>query len=210
MNYEPPAGAAPRHEKFKGLAWSGLILGIVGIVGSIVPILNNLTALAALVGLILAVIAIFGTKRVLATIGGALCIVAIVVTVAMQDQFVKELDKQFESVTNGSSPGATSEGQGSAEADVILNGCSASTEYGMTNVAADVDITNSTDSPASYWVTIGVDDQEGNRLSEIHAVANDLRAGQTSKQSGQMAMTMIPEGNSDVNCSVVSVDRMSL
>lgn len=215
MTYQPTTYPEPQREKFKGLAWSGLILGIVGVVGSIIPIVNNLTAVAAVVGLILAVIAIFGTKKVVATIGGVLCILAVTFTVIAQQAFVNELDKTFGEVersvqggsASGSQGGGTSAEQSGAVNDVTLNGCTTSTNYGMTDVSADLDITNSTDSQASYWVTIGVDDTEGNRLSEINAIANNLQPGQSSNKSGQQAMTMLPEGPVDVTCSVVSVDR---
>lgn len=97
----PPA-QAPAQEKFRGLAWAGLILGIVGVCGSILPIFNNLTAVAAFVGLILAVIAVFGTKKVVAAIGAALCVLAIVLTVVVQAVLVQQLDKTI----NGAGTGA--------------------------------------------------------------------------------------------------------
>lgn len=78
--------------KFSALAWTGLILGIVGLVGSIIPILNNVTAVIAAVGAILGIIALFGTRKLLAGIGVALCVAAIAATVAAQTAFVEELE----------------------------------------------------------------------------------------------------------------------
>lgn len=97
-----PPVQAPVQEKFRGLAWAGLILGIVGVCGSILPIFNNLTAVAAFVGLILAIIAVFGTKKVVAAIGAALCVLAIVLTVVVQAALAEQLDKTI----NGAGTGA--------------------------------------------------------------------------------------------------------
>ncbi|MER7079854.1 protein of unknown function [Saccharopolyspora kobensis] len=93
QQHAPYPYAQPQRARFKGLAIAALVLGIVGVVGSIIPILNNVTALAALVGLVLGVIALFGTKKVMAGIGAGLCVLAIVVTIAMQALFLRELDK---------------------------------------------------------------------------------------------------------------------
>lgn len=102
-----PPMQAPPEEKFRGLAWAGLILGIIGICGSILPIVNNLTAVAAFVGLVLAVIALFGTKKVVAAIGAALCVLAIVVTVALQGLMLEAIDETLEEAgTGGGAPAA--------------------------------------------------------------------------------------------------------
>lgn len=90
----------PARTKFSGLAWTALILGIVGLVGSPVIILNNVTAIAAGVGVILGLIAVFGSKKVLAVIGTALCIGAIAVTVAVQNAAVAELNEQLNDINN--------------------------------------------------------------------------------------------------------------
>ncbi|MEC3978140.1 hypothetical protein [Amycolatopsis sp. H20-H5] len=89
--YPTPASVA-KPAKFAGLAWTALILGIVGVVGSPIIFLNNLTAVVAGVGLILGIIALFGTKKVLTSIGIVLCILAIVFTVIAQNAAVKKLD----------------------------------------------------------------------------------------------------------------------
>lgn len=113
--------AAPQHpaaqeskSKFSGLAWACLILGIIGICGSPLPLLNNLTAVAAFVGLILGIIALFGTKKVVAGIGVALCVLSIAATVALQAAMVRGINKAFEEVRSGpTEPGANAgSGQG--------------------------------------------------------------------------------------------------
>lgn len=81
-----------RPTRLAALAWTALILGIVGIVGSPIIFWNNLTAVVAGVGLILGIIAMFGSKKLLAAIGIALCIAGIVFTVLAQEAVVKTLD----------------------------------------------------------------------------------------------------------------------
>ncbi|WP_162830088.1 hypothetical protein [Amycolatopsis palatopharyngis] len=68
--------------------------------GSPVLILNNLTAIVAGVGAVLGIIAIFGSKRVLAIIGTALCVAGIAITVVVQQQAVEELDGILNGETN--------------------------------------------------------------------------------------------------------------
>lgn len=90
---------ALRPARFGGLAWSALILGIVGLVGSPVILFNNLTAIATGVGVILGLIALFGTKKLLAGIGVALCVGAIVFTVSAQQAAVEELNRVFDNAS---------------------------------------------------------------------------------------------------------------
>lgn len=94
------ASVTPARTKFAGLAWTALILGIVGLVGSPVIIFNNLTAIAAGVGVVLGLIAVFGSKKVLALIGTALCVGAIVATVAVQKAAVNDLNQKIDEVNN--------------------------------------------------------------------------------------------------------------
>jgi hypothetical protein len=70
----PPQTPTP--PRFTRLAWASLILGIVGSVFSVVPILDIMTMLGAIVGIVLGVVALFGSRKVLAGIGAALCLLA--------------------------------------------------------------------------------------------------------------------------------------
>jgi hypothetical protein len=90
--HAPPPAAPQKPARFGALAWTALILGIVGVVGSPIIIFNNLTAIAAFVGLVLGAIALFGTRKVLALIGVALCVAAITFTVLAQQSAVEKLD----------------------------------------------------------------------------------------------------------------------
>ncbi|MDX8146232.1 hypothetical protein SK854_29250 [Lentzea sp. BCCO 10_0061] len=107
--YTPPPAAPQRPTRFGALAWAAVILGIVGVVGSWVIFLNNLTAIAAFVGIVLGVIALFGTRKVLATVGVVLCVLAIVFTVVAQQAAVEELDKILNGDVNQGQVGAPGE-----------------------------------------------------------------------------------------------------
>lgn len=107
--YAPPPAAPQKPTRFGALAWAAVILGIVGVVGSWVIFLNNLTAIAAFVGIVLGVIALFGTRKVLATVGVVLCVLAIVFTVVAQQAAVEELDKILNGDVNQGQVGAPGE-----------------------------------------------------------------------------------------------------
>ncbi|MFJ6674247.1 hypothetical protein ACIQMJ_24325 [Actinosynnema sp. NPDC091369] len=104
-----PQPVAVKPTRFGALAWAALIFGIVGIVGSPIIIFNNLTAVVAGVGFVLGFIALFGTKKIIAVIGVALCVLGIVFTVIAQQAAVEKLDE----IINGS----TNQGQVSGGAD---------------------------------------------------------------------------------------------
>ncbi|WP_438388969.1 DUF4190 domain-containing protein [Actinopolyspora saharensis] len=104
---QPPQPPQRLKPKFSGMAWASLILGIIGMCGSPIPILNNLTAVAAFVGVILGVIALFGGKKIVASIGTGLGVLAIVITVILQGMMVRELDKALEQGGSGSGTSST-------------------------------------------------------------------------------------------------------
>jgi hypothetical protein len=189
---------AARPAKFVGLAWSSLILGIVGVVFSPLPIINNVSALIAVVGIILALIALFGSRKILAGSGAALCTLAIVFTVAKQNHDVAALDKAF-----GHDPVAVK--------DVAVSGCSVTSEYGLASTHATVKITNSTDRTQSYMATISVNDTNGARIGEINTSSNSLAAGQSVTLTGVAASGTAGTGAQPgpATCVVTNVNRFA-
>jgi len=198
----PPPQPAPR--KFHALAWSSLICGIVGTVGSPIIFLNNLTAVIAAVGIVLGIIALFGTSRTIAGIGIAVGVAAIALTVVVQGNAVEELDREFGELTD-ETPGAPP-----ATEDVALAGCEIVDDgYGFTSAQADLTITNSTDAPRSYLVTISLNNASGARLGELNTSSSSLAAGQSVRLSGLDASGLAPEGvrAGPIACAVADVDR---
>ncbi len=104
-SYPPPLAAPPA--RFVGLAWSSLILGIIGIAFSPLPIINNISALVAVVGIILGLIALFGSRKGLALIGIGLRVLAVVFTVAKQNNDVAVLDGQGGRISGQQEPSGT-------------------------------------------------------------------------------------------------------
>lgn len=180
------------------MAWSSVILGIVGVVGSPIIFLNNLTAVVAAVGVILGAIALFGTRKILAAVGVALCVAGIAFTVAAQGAAVKELDEVFD----GTSP--------EAMADVTVSNCQVINDgYGYMSAQGTVVITNSTSETQSYFVTISVNDDAGARIGEINAVSNSLAPGQSVTLTGTDVSGTVNEAAEPgpTSCQVASVSR---
>ena len=102
----PPAGPVPggREPAVRGhrpLTVCGVIavvFGALGLVLSVIPIVNNLAAILGFIGAVLAVVALVGTFRgrrhgkALSVVAAALCVLAIVVTLAMQAATGKAID----------------------------------------------------------------------------------------------------------------------
>lgn len=111
------------------------------------------------------------------------------------DQFGRDLDK-----IGGNDPAAI--------ADVSVTGCSGDSEFGTTMLRTTVDITNSTDRTQSYMVTVGVNNPDGARVGEIHAISNSLGAGQSVTLSGPSASGMATQDVAGaITCTVAKVTR---
>lgn len=186
-----------KRSKFSGLAWAGLILGIVGCVGSPIIFLNNLTAVAAGVGVILGIIALFGTKKIVAGIGVILCILAIVFTVMAQSAAVGELDDlndmsdavqaPFEDNTQSETlpVGQTYNGDTMklkvSNPHSITTGQYAMPEQNAKAIAYDVTVTNTSDKPIDL-VMLTIQATVGQSPSEqVYDSQTDLQGTPTTK-----------------------------
>ncbi|GAA3844517.1 hypothetical protein GCM10022243_08590 [Saccharothrix violaceirubra] len=69
---------------FGVLAWPSIALGVVGLACSPVLGINRITAIVAGVGVVLGVIALFGGRKLLATVGVVLSVLAIASTVVVR------------------------------------------------------------------------------------------------------------------------------
>jgi hypothetical protein len=185
-------------KRFVGLAWSSLILGIVGIVFSPLPVINNVSALIAVVGIILGLIALFGSRKILAGGGVALCVLAVVFTIVKQNHDVAALDKAF-----GHDPAALK--------DVAVSDCSVTSEYGLASTHATVKIANPTDKIQSYSATISVNDTNGARIGEINTFTNSLAPGQSVTLTGMQASGTADTGAKPgpASCAVAKVSRIA-
>lgn len=106
-SYHPESSPYGTPEKFVGMAWAAVILGIVGVVFSWIPFLDVLTMLGAITGLILGVIAVFGSRKTTAGIGVGLCILATVFTSLVMNRVTDALHP-----ASGSSSASSASGLG--------------------------------------------------------------------------------------------------
>ena len=202
--YQPPP-ATPL-ARFVGLAWSSLILGIVGIVSSLVLITKSVAMLAAIVGVVLGLIALFGSRKALAGIGVALCALAVTLVVLLPSILVPNVGKPFIGSGAMYTNGKEFANDPSAMSAATVSDCEISSDHGFTMADATVKVTNSTDSPQSYIVTINVNDSSGTRVAQTLAVIDSLAAGQSgvSPAGGPMAQDAMP---GKATCVVAAVHR---
>lgn len=196
----PPQQPWPQQpaSRFSGLAWTAVILGIIGVVGSPVILLNNLTAVVAAVGVVLGLVALFGTRKVLAAVGVALCVAAITFTVMAQGAAVAKLDQAF-----GNDPAAAQ--------DVTVANCAVVSQYGNKSTQATIKVTNPTAVTQTYSITISVNDKAGARIGEINAFSNSLAAGQSATLTGLNARGLADDTArpGPASCTVADVNRFA-
>ncbi|MGH3935573.1 MAG: hypothetical protein ACRDS1_11465, partial [Pseudonocardiaceae bacterium] len=86
--------------------------------------------------------------------------------------------------------------------DVVVSRCNTTENIiGMADIA--VQITNSTNRVQSYWVTVSINDANGNRLEEANGAANSIRPGQSA------TATLLASGvEGAASCEVADVSRI--
>lgn len=88
----PGTPAAKPRKARKGMAITGLVLGLVALAGSPIPILNNATIAAGVVGIVFAAIGLFGAHKVMAGFGLVTAIAGIAIGIALQISWAHQLD----------------------------------------------------------------------------------------------------------------------
>lgn len=94
------AGKEQDGRKTSGLAITGLVLGIIGLILSFIPFINNAAFVIAIIGAVFAIIGIVKTGkngkkkgRVMSIVATVLCVLAIVITLGMQQSASKAINK---------------------------------------------------------------------------------------------------------------------
>jgi hypothetical protein len=90
LYYQP---TQPRPSGIHPISWISFGLGIVGVAGIPIPILNNMTAIFALIGVVLGIVGGFKRGYWLAVASVALCMIALVGTIAIQVHWSNELNE---------------------------------------------------------------------------------------------------------------------
>jgi len=101
-------------------------------------------------------------------------------------------------VTEASASASADSAQGAQ--DVAVTDCKMG-DFGT--ATATLTITNSSDSPKSYLVTVSGNDDTGARLSEMNAAANTVGAGQTATVDALGSVT----SGTVTQCVVANVNR---
>lgn len=178
------------NNKLSVSALIGLIVGIIALLLSAVPIINNFAAVLAVVGIILGIMGVLKVKKKkrtgkkIAISALSISVLALVVVFASQamygaaiDEVSKSVDKEMSKVTGDSTDEllkndvSVEMGQFVATAD----------EYGLTESALPVTVTNKNAESKSYSIQIEAVDSEGKRIADDYVYANDLGAGQTQE-----------------------------
>ena len=124
-------------------------------------------------------------------------VATVLLTIAVSGCAVETSDGPGSSV---SEDGATSEGE--ASSDVVVESCQRG-DFGL--ITSTLAITNSSDSPKSYLVTVSADGPDGARVAELNAAANSVQPGQAARVDATGSVSgEAPEG---LTCTVVSVNR---
>ncbi len=164
----------------------------VGLVASIIGISHTRPGRKkgrgiAIAGLIISALAAIGTAVVIAFIA-----------VVASDPAVQDSVQQLDDISNGVE--ATS---GDATGDVVIDSCEAG-DYGAIN--ADATVTNSTEVPATYSITVSANDADGNRVAELNGFANSVAPGQSASVDLVGMVESAPEG---MQCVVANVTRLA-
>ena len=176
-------------EKKSGLATAGMVLGIIGICLSFIPIINNaaffLGLLATIFGIISLVKKSSKGKAIAALVLGVL---AIVITLVLQDSWGKELDNVSKELDKTSQE--LNKVTGDATEEVLKNDVQVTLgkleisqdEYGLTDSKLVVTVKNITKEKKSYSIHIEAVDSNGQRIQDDYVTVNDLGAGQQTEE----------------------------
>ncbi len=176
----PPA--QPTQKKKSGLATAGLVLGIIGISTSFIPIVNNasffLGILAAIFGIIVLIKRTDKTKSIVALILGVL---AIIITLVMQDIWMKAVDDAFDELDNelGYMVGDKTEDILNNYLDVSIGEFKVIEDEYFDESEMSITLKNKGAERKSFDVTIEAVDASGNRIATDTIYVSDLGAGQS-------------------------------
>lgn len=167
--------------KKSGLAVAALVLGIVGIALSFIPIINNAAFVFAVIGLILGIIALAKkNKKGPAIAGVILCVLAIIITLVMQQAAAKALNEassNLEKIGNDMSGDNTAEILGK-DVSVDLGQFVVTPGQYSTTTELPVTITNLTSEQKTFVIQIEAVSADGTRITDDTVYANNLGASQ--------------------------------
>lgn len=204
-----------RPRKLSAAAITGLVLGIIGIIFSFIPIINNVAFILGVIGLVFGIVGMVATKRYgkrrgrgLAIAAVILTILAMVITLVMQQATGKALDDAL---------GTSSTTSQSASSDAKKSGgessSSAAAASGAQDTEGDLDklhvkIVSAAKSGADYngqpTVLVTYEWTNNTDKNQVFSVATSAKAFQNGKELDLAIYTEAPAGY-DSNASLQEV-----
>lgn len=162
------------------LCTAGLVLGIIGLCTSFIPVINNLSFFMGILAVILGLVSIKKAKKSKMIITIILGILAIVITLSVQQNISDSLDALSENLDKAT--GDSTEQVLANDVDVVIGEFEVTTdEYGLYDTKLVVQVTNKTKETKSFSIQVEAVDEDGNRINQDYVYANNLTAGQSQK-----------------------------
>mgnify|MGYP001625308158 CR=1 FL=1 len=162
------------------LCTAGLVLGIIGLCTSFIPVINNLSFFMGILAVIFGLVSIKKAKKSKMIITIILGILAIVITLSVQQNISDSLDALSENLDKAT--GDSTEQVLANDVDVVIGEFEVTTdEYGLYDTKLVVQVTNKTKETKSFSIQVEAVDEDGNRINQDYVYANNLTAGQSQK-----------------------------
>ena len=164
-------------KKKSGFGTASLVLGIIAISTSFIVIINNMSFVLGIIGAILGIISLIKkASKGKAIWGIGLCILAIIITLNLQQSWSNSLDE----VSNNLA-GKNTESILQNDVDVEIGSFKATKSYGIYDTSLTVTVKNKSSEKKSFDIHIEAVNSKGERIEEDYVYANDLSAGQSQK-----------------------------
>ena len=171
-------------KKKSGFGTASLVLGIIAISTSFIIIVNNMSFVLGIIGAILGIVSL--TKKASkgkAIWGIVLCILAIIITLNLQQSWSDSLDELSNSL-NDYSNNMSCENTDTIlqnDLDVQIGTFKATKSYGIYDTSLTVTVKNKSSEKKSFSIHIEAVNSNGERIDDDYVYANDLSAGQSQK-----------------------------
>lgn len=171
-------------KKKSGFGTASLVLGIIAISTSFIIIVNNMSFVLGIIGAILGIVSL--TKKASkgkAIWGIVLCILAIIITLNLQQSWSDSLDELSNSLNDYSNnmSGENTDTILQNDLDVQIGTFKATKSYGIYDTSLTVTVKNKSSEKKSFSIHIEAVNSNGERIDDDYVYANDLSAGQSQK-----------------------------
>lgn len=168
--------------KKSGLATAGLVVGIVGICLSFIPVVNNAAFVLGALAVIFSVITLIKKASVGKSVTAlVLGILAIVITIVMQNAFVKAVDDAFDGLSSSlnNMTGENTDEITEKYMDVTFGKFEVKDDDFITDTKLTVTVKNKSKEKKSFSVNIEAIDENGTRIETDTVYVDGLGAGQS-------------------------------